>query len=195
MFIHVDIHQDKISIYKIIIINSFFCLSLGEPHFLDHPFFQSFCCYLFWDIYEVSLFKHMFFKLIPWFLFKKNVETLNYHNVSLFVIKFQFFFSRVFFCVVKVWKAAVTVYRSKSDIVNESLRVKSELCSSPCMSMLWVLHLVKLFSVIVVSVHSYYEGVDSKFSFQIAFQTFWKIAFAWTWNPCYTHKRYFLETT
>jgi len=133
MLVYVNILQDKIRIYKIIIFNSFFCFILRKSHVLDHPFLQSLFSYLLRYIYEESLLKHMFLQLIPRFLFKKNVKAFNNYKICLFAIKFQFVFFWIFLGMIKLREATMPVYGSKSDIINKSLRVKSELSSSPCM--------------------------------------------------------------
>ena len=59
----------------------------------------------------------------------------------------------VLLSVVEIREACGSVLLGIKNIIDESLRVEGKFCPSSCVSMLWIVHFVKLVAVIVVSIH------------------------------------------
>lgn len=74
----------------------------------------------------------------------------------LLAVKVDLILLWVLFSVVKVWEARDSLFLSIKNVMDESSGIEREFGSSPCVSILGILHLVKLVPIVVVTVHCHH---------------------------------------
>ena len=84
----------------------------------------------------------------------------------------------VLLCVVEVWEARDSLFLCIKNIMDESCGIEGKFGSSPCVSILRILHLVKLVPIVVVPVHCHHQSFYIMLCFQGFLYKLAEIAFS-----------------
>lgn len=82
----------------------------------------------------------------------------------------------IFLSMIEIWEASSSFLLSIQNIIDKSLGIEGKFCSSPCVSILWIIHLVKLVSVIVVTIHGNNQSFNIVFILKCFLDLLAKIA-------------------
>lgn len=155
VLIHIRVLFYELSIHQIVSEDALFCFLHREPHFSRHPYLVSFDQQLFFCVQEKCHIENAL-KLAPWIFVEQDIKTLNNNNLVLLAVKVDLILLWVLLCVVKVWEARDSLFLGIKNIMDESFGIEGKFGSSPCVSILRILHLIKLVPIVVVSIHCHH---------------------------------------
>ena len=177
MLIHICVLFYELSIHQIISEDALFCFLHREPHLRRHPNLVTLDQKLLFCVQEKCQIEYTI-QLAPWIFVEQDIKTLNYNNLVLLAIKMDLVLLWVFLCVVEVWEARDSLFLGIKNIMDESCGIEGKFGSSSCVSILRILHLVKLVPIVVVSVHCHHQSLYIMLSFQGFLEKLAEIAFS-----------------
>lgn len=165
VLVHRGIILYELGVYHIVLEDPALCLFFTESHLRCHPYLVPFDDQAVFRVEEESPGKYTL-KLGPWLLVEEDVEALDKHDLVLLAVELDLVLLGVLLGVVEVGEAALAGGLGVLEVFHKSLCVKSELGSSPRVSVFWVLHLVQLMPVVVVAVHGHNQCLDVEVLFE-----------------------------
>merc|ERR1711988_1520792 len=94
-----------------------------------------------------------------------------------FAVKLDLVFLRILLSMVKIREASVSIIFCLKNIIDKSFCIEGKFSSSSRVSMCWIIHLVKLMTVVVISIHRPNQSLNVVLLFKSFFDFLTEVAF------------------